>query len=107
LPSNCEFLSSKPHYAARKQLKWLKSLLELITDPCTTAITFLEGLFPIIKATRIRDRLVEKSRAAYIFDFDTTFKVIAVFDLITVEQGRVKHIMPFYHPSPITNAAKK
>jgi tRNA(fMet)-specific endonuclease VapC len=37
LSSNCELLSSKPHYAARKQLKWLKSLLELITDPCTTA----------------------------------------------------------------------
>jgi hypothetical protein len=51
--------------------------------------------------------LVERNRAAYIFDFDTTFKVIAVFDLITVEQGRVKHIIPFYDLGPITNAAKK
>ena len=55
----------------------------------------LEGIFSIIKGARIRDRLVEGNRAAY------------MFDLITAEESRVKRIMPFYNPSPITNAEKK
>ena len=69
-------------------------------------VEFLTGLFPIIKGTRIRQHIVEGEWCATIFDFDTAYGVIAVFDCFRVVNGELKQIAPFYDPSPITNAQK-
>ena len=72
----------------------------------TAVVEFLSSLFPIINATRIKQHIVEGEYCATIFDFDTTYGVIAVFDCFRVVDGKLTQIAPFYDPSPITNAQK-
>jgi hypothetical protein len=67
-------------------------------------VEFLSGLFPIINGIRIKQHIVEGEYCATIFDLDTAYGVIAVFDCFRVTDGELKQIAPFYDPSPITNA---
>src|SRR6266852_912689 len=55
-------------------------------------IEFLTGLFPAIKDIRIRHHIVEGEYVATLFDLDTTFGLIPVFDCFRVTDGRIKQI---------------
>lgn len=65
------------------------------------AIDFLSGLFPAILGTRIRQHVVEGDYCATVFDFDTIYGTIPVFDRFHVVEGRLKVANPFYDPTPI------
>ena len=64
---------------------------------------FLTGLFPAIRDIRVKQHIVEGEYVATVFDFDTTYGVIPVFDCFRVSNGKLKQIRPFYDPRPITN----
>jgi len=66
-------------------------------------VDFLSGLFPAIKDIRVKQHIVEGEYVATVFDFDTTFGVIPVFDCFRVSDGKLIQIRPFYDPRPITN----
>ena len=67
-------------------------------------VEFLSGLFPAIQDIRVKQHIVEGEYVATVFDFDTTFGVIPVFDCFRVSKGKLKEIRPFYDPRPITNS---
>jgi hypothetical protein len=69
-------------------------------------VEFLSGLFPVIKDIRIKQHIVEGDYVATVFDFDTSFGVIPVFDCFRVSNGLLKEIRPYYDPRPITEAMK-
>lgn len=69
-------------------------------------VDFLSGLFPAIKDIRVKQHIVEGEYVATVFDFDTTFGVIPVFDCFRVSNGKLIQIRPFYDPRPITNPAE-
>lgn len=66
-------------------------------------IEFLTGLFPAIKDIRVKQHIVEGEYVATLFDFDTSFGIIPVFDCFRVTGGQIKQIRPYYDPRPITN----
>ena len=67
-------------------------------------VEFLAGVFPIVNGVQIRHHIVEGEYCATLFDFDTVYGVIPVFDRIRVVDGRLREIRPFYDPRPITEA---
>jgi hypothetical protein len=69
-----------------------------------SVIEFLNGLFPAIKDVRVKQHIVEGEYVATLFDFDTTFGVIPIFDCFRVSGGEIKQISPYYDPRPITNS---
>ncbi|MFN2397081.1 MAG: nuclear transport factor 2 family protein [Gemmatimonadaceae bacterium] len=69
-------------------------------------VEFLTGLFPAINDIRIKRHIAEEEYVATVFDFDTTFGVIPVFDCFRVSEGLLKEIRPYYDPRPITEATK-
>ena len=71
-----------------------------------SVIEFLTGLFPAIKDIRVKQHIVEGEYAATLFDFDTTFGIIPVFDCFRVSGGEIKQIRPYYDPRPITNSTE-
>lgn len=64
---------------------------------------FLTGLFPAIRDIRVKRHIMEGEYVATVFDFDTTFGVIPVFDCFRITNGKLKEIRPYYDPRPITN----
>jgi len=69
-------------------------------------VEFLTGLFPAIKGIQIIQHIVEGEYVATVFDFETIYGVIPVFDRFHVISGHLKTIRPFYDPRPITEAPK-
>lgn len=69
------------------------------------AIEFLQGLFPLINGTRIRQHIVEGEYCATLFDFDTIHGTIPVLDRFHVVNGQLKLANPFYDPRPILTAS--
>ena len=69
-----------------------------------SVIEFLTGLFPAINDVCVKQHIVEGEYVATLFDFDTTFGVIPVFDCFRVSGGEIKQIRPYYDPRPITNS---
>ncbi|MGH9658563.1 MAG: nuclear transport factor 2 family protein, partial [Bryobacteraceae bacterium] len=80
-------------------------------SPLTSMVTgrdavvgFLTGLFPAIRGIQVKQHIVEGDYVATVFDFETTFGVIPVFDRFRVAEGQLKEIHPFYDPRPITES---
>ena len=69
-------------------------------------IEFLTGLFPVINDIRIQRHIAEGEYVATVFDLDTVFGVIPVFDCFRVTNGLLKEVRPYYDPRPITEATK-
>lgn len=61
----------------------------------------LAGLFPAIRDVRIHRHIAEGEYVATLFDLDTVFGVIPVFDCFRIVDGQVRQIRPFYDPRPI------
>jgi len=71
-----------------------------------SVIEFLTGMFPAIKNIRVKQHIVDGEYVATLFDLDTTFGVIPVFDCFRVSGGEIKQIRPYYDPRPITNSTE-
>lgn len=69
-------------------------------------VELLSSLFPAIKDIQIKRHIVEGEYVASIFDFETTYGVIEVFDCFRVSNGLLKQIRPYYDPRPITDQTK-
>ena len=69
-------------------------------------VEFLTGLFPVINDIRIQRHIAEGDYVATVFDLDTTFGIVPVFDCFRVSNGLLKQIRPYYDPRPITEATK-
>lgn len=65
-------------------------------------VAFLTGLFPAIKDVRITRVIADGEFVAVMFDLDTIFGVIPVFDYIRVANGLIQETRPYYDPRPIT-----
>ena len=65
-------------------------------------VAFLTGLFPAIKDVRITRVIADGEFVGAMFDLDTIFGVIPVFDCIRVADGLIQEIRPYYDPRPIT-----
>lgn len=76
-------------------------LTAMLAGPAAV-VTFLTGLFPAIKDVRITREIVEGEFIAVMFDLDTVFGVIPVFDCIRVKNGLIQEMRPYYDPRPIT-----
>ena len=70
-------------------------------------VEFLTGLFPAVKAVRVKRHIVEGEFDAVQFDLDTVFGVIPVFDCIRVRDGLIHEIRPYYDPRPITEGVAR
>lgn len=70
-------------------------------------VEFLTGLFPAVKDVRINRHIVEGEFDAVMFDLDTVFGVIPVFDCIRVRDGLIHEIRPYYDPRPITEGVAR
>lgn len=82
-------------------------LMNTVGQPRLTgqqAIDYLTGLFPAIRGTKVKQHIVEGEYCATVFDFDTIFGTIRVFDRFHVAGGELKLANPFYDPAPILNA---
>jgi len=69
-------------------------------------VELLTGLFPAIKGIQIKQHIVEGEYVATVFDFETIYGVIPIFDRFQVISGQLKAIRAFYDPRPITEAPK-
>src|SRR5262245_35321390 len=68
--------------------------------------SYLSGLFPAIRGCTVRQHIVEREYVASLFDFETIFGVIPVFDRFRLDLAsrQIKEIRPYYDPRPITEA---
>lgn len=64
-------------------------------------VRFLSAQFPAIRDVRVKQHLVDGDYVATVFDFDTVYGVIPVFDLFHVVHGKLQHIQPYFDPSPL------
>ena len=70
-------------------------------------VDFLTGLFPAVKDVHIRRHIVDGEFDAVLFDLDTVFGVIPIFDCIRVRDGLIHEIRPYYDPRPITEGVAR
>ena len=71
------------------------------------AIEFLEGIFPIIRGTRVKQHIVEGEYVASVFDLEVTTGTVAVFDKFRVADGKLQEICPFYDPAILNEAVEQ
>ncbi len=67
-------------------------------------IAFLSAQFAAIRDVRVRQHIVEGDCVATLFDFDTIYGVIPVFDLFCVVNGQLQTIRPYFDPTPMRTA---
>jgi limonene-1,2-epoxide hydrolase len=66
-------------------------------------LTFLSNFLPAINDVRIKQHISNGDYVATMWDVDTTFGVIAIFECFRVAGGEIKDAKAFYDPRPITN----
>ncbi len=71
------------------------------------AIEFLEGIFPIIRGTRVKQHIVEGEYVASVFDLEVTTGTVSVFDKFRVADGTLHEICPFYDPALLNDAVEE
>ena len=71
--------------------------------------SFFSSQFPAFKGCTIKQHIVEDEYVASLFDLETIFGVIPVFDWfrLDLEKGQIKEIRPYLDPRPITEALAK
>ena len=71
------------------------------------AIEFLEGIFPIIRGTHVKQHIVEGEYVASVFDLEVTTGTVSVFDKFRVADGKLLEIRPFYDPATLNEAVQE
>jgi SnoaL-like domain len=83
-------------------------------DPLTTPgsgikawTDFVSGMLPALSGVRVRQHIADGDRVATLWEADTIWGVIPIFEYFRIEQGRIKEALAFMDPRPITNATGK
>jgi len=63
---------------------------------------FLEKFLPAIKGVRIESHLTENDYVATLWEADTVFGIIPIFERFHVVDGKIKEIRAYLDPRPIT-----
>jgi limonene-1,2-epoxide hydrolase len=66
---------------------------------------FIEPMLPAFKDVRVLRHVVEGDFVATMWEADTVWGVIPVFELFRVEDGRIKEARAYLDPRPITAGA--
>ncbi|HZS04442.1 MAG TPA: nuclear transport factor 2 family protein [Blastocatellia bacterium] len=67
------------------------------------AIAFISGFLPAIKDVKIRQHIAQGEFVATMWDADTTFGVIPIFEYFRVIDGAIREIKAYLDPRPLTN----
>jgi limonene-1,2-epoxide hydrolase len=80
----------------------------LFTDPLVGELTgeeawrgFINPMLPAFKDVRIKQHVVEGDYVATMWEADTIWGVIPIFELFLVKDGRIKEARAFFDPRPI------
>ena len=80
----------------------------VFVDPLTPERTgiqewraFIEPMLPAFKDVRVKQHVVEGDYVATLWEADTVWGVIPLFELFRVEDGQIKEARAFFDPSPI------
>lgn len=68
-------------------------------------LEFISGVLPIVNDIRIKRHIAEGDYVATMWDADTTFGVIHIFECFRVSNGLIQGIQAFLDPRPLTNPA--
>jgi hypothetical protein len=85
----------------------------IFEDPLTprligkeAVLSFLSNFLPAINDVRIKQHISEGEYVATMWDADTSFGVIPIFECFRVVEGEITEIKAFLDPRPITNPAQ-
>ena len=80
-------------------------------DPLTTPgsgirawTEFVSGMLPALNDVRVKQHIAEGERVATLWEADTVWGVIPIFECFLIAEGRIKEALAFFDPRPITNA---
>jgi limonene-1,2-epoxide hydrolase len=65
---------------------------------------FIEQMLPAINGIRIKQHVAEGNHVATLWEADTVWGVIPVFELFRIEDGSIREVRAFLDPRPITSA---
>jgi hypothetical protein len=83
-------------------------------DPLTPEISgkqgvidFVSGFLPALKDVSIKQHIADGDYVATVWDADTVFGVLHIFECFRVVDGEIKEIRAFLDPRPITRTMKQ
>lgn len=62
---------------------------------------FIEQMLPAISGARVKQHIAEGDFVATLWEADTVWGIIPIFELFRVEDGRIKEARAFLDPRPI------
>jgi hypothetical protein len=65
---------------------------------------FVGQMLPAINGVRIRQHVAEGDHVATLWEADTVWGVIPIFELFRIEDGSIKEVRAFLDPRPITTS---
>ena len=83
-------------------------------DPLTTSATgvkawteFVSSMLPALRDVRAKQHIAEGEHVATLWEADTVWGVIPIFEHFRIREGRIKEARAFFDPRPITNAVNR
>ena len=80
-------------------------------DPLTTPASgvkawteFVSSMLAALRDVRVKQHIAEGEHIATLWEADTIWGVIPIFECFRIEDGRIKEARAFFDPRPITNA---
>jgi hypothetical protein len=67
---------------------------------------FVSGILPALKDVRVKQHVVDGNHVATLWEADTVWGVIPIFEYFHVVDGTIREARAFFDPRPITNAMK-
>ena len=65
---------------------------------------FVGQMLPAISGVRVKQHVAENDYVATLWEADTVWGVIPIFELFHIEDGLIKEVRAYMDPRPITNA---
>jgi limonene-1,2-epoxide hydrolase len=62
---------------------------------------FIEQMLPALKDVRVKQHVADGDFVATMWEIDTVWGIIPIFELFRVEDGRIKEARAFFDPRPI------
>lgn len=69
----------------------------------TAVLDFISGFLPALQAVHIKQHIAEGEYVATLWEAETTFGILPIFECFRVVAGELKEIKAFLDPRPITN----
>ena len=80
-------------------------------DPLTTPASgvkawteFVSSMLPALNDVRVKQHIAEGATVATLWEADTVWGVIPIFEYFRIHEGLIKEAKAFFDPRPITNA---